>query len=118
MNLQEIPEEAVRRKAPDILPIPGLPAACRIEGESCREGGPLLPPQLTPMAEGLCCLADRGIDRLEQTGDDNLSFSIRSRSAPTVSGRKTPSVGGSAAAGCKSVWPRCKKGSVLWAFPT
>ena len=80
MNLQEILEEAVRRKASDILLIPGLPAAYKIEGVICREGEPLLPPQLTPMVEDLYCLANRAIDCLEQTGDDDFSFSIRNLS--------------------------------------
>lgn len=49
MELQEILARAVESEASDILLVPGLPVAYKIDGVIQREGERLLPDQLDPL---------------------------------------------------------------------
>lgn len=76
MDLREILAQAVRREASDILLIPGLPVAYKVNGMIVREGERLLPPQLDPMVEEMYRWAGRDIGKLDASGDDDFSFAL------------------------------------------
>ncbi|MEA5039457.1 MAG: PilT/PilU family type 4a pilus ATPase [Clostridiaceae bacterium] len=70
-------KEAVRREASDLLIIAGLPASYRIDGQIVHgEGKRLLPDDTHQLLTELYGLADRKIDRLIDTGDDDFSFAV------------------------------------------
>lgn len=77
MQLTEILTEAVRRDASDILLIPGLPVAYKVNGAIVREGERLFPGDLSVLVdEAYRLTGERGRERLDRTGDDDFSFAI------------------------------------------
>ena len=76
MSLLNILQEAVSRQASDVLLIAGLPVSYKIQGCLCRQGEVLMPKQTGALAEELYAMAGRPIDRLLETGDDDLSFAV------------------------------------------
>ena len=75
--MDEILAEAVARGASDILIIAGLPVSYKIRGHIVREGERLLPKDTAALAAALYHLAkDRPMPDLEQSGDDDFSFSV------------------------------------------
>lgn len=77
MDLMEILSEAVRQSASDVLLIPGLPVAYKINGVITRSGDRLLPDALRDLAfQAYAMAGDRPMDKLERTGDDDFSFAI------------------------------------------
>ena len=77
LNVQDILEEAVTRSASDILIVAGLPVSLKIGGRILRDEKRLLPDDTFELVNGLYEIAGREITRLENTGDDDFSFSVR-----------------------------------------
>lgn len=80
MGLQETLADAVGREASDILLVAGLPVALKLNGVIIREGERLFPDAIDAMVAEAYALAGRGMQRIEETGDDDFSFSIPSLS--------------------------------------
>ncbi len=74
--MQEILQQAVDRKASDILLVAGLPVAYKIKGVITREGERLLPQALSELVQQTYALAKREMDVLNETGDDDFSFGL------------------------------------------
>lgn len=76
-TISEILAAAVERGASDILVIAGLPVSYKISGQIVREGERLLPKDTAALTGELYALAGgRAIAPLEQSGDDDFSFSV------------------------------------------
>lgn len=76
MTMYEILEEAVAKRASDILLVAGLPVAYKIKGVITRSGERLLPHMLGELVEQAYALAKREMTVLSQTGDDDFSFGL------------------------------------------
>lgn len=76
MDVQTILTEAVRREASDVLLIPGLPVAYKVNGVIVREGDRLLPALLEELVAQAYRRAGRDSGRLMELGDDDFSFAL------------------------------------------
>ena len=77
MDLVEILTRAVEQGASDVLLIPGLPAAYKVNGVITREGDRLFPDVLDRLvAQAYALAGNRPMDRLDRTGDDDFSFAV------------------------------------------
>ncbi len=76
LTMYEILEEAVEKKASDILLVAGLPVAYKISGVITRSGERLLPQALGELVEQAYALAKREMTIIQQTGDDDFSFGL------------------------------------------
>lgn len=76
MELTQILSGAVTRNASDVLLIPGLPVAYKINGSIVREEIRLMPEELDRIVAQGYALAGRPMERLKQLGDDDFSFAL------------------------------------------
>ncbi|NBK21388.1 MAG: PilT/PilU family type 4a pilus ATPase [Spirochaetia bacterium] len=76
MTCLEILTEAVTRGASDALIVAGLPVSLKINGRIYRDEGKLHPQDTLELIRALYGMADRDITPLEDTGDDDFSFSV------------------------------------------
>lgn len=80
MNALEILQNAVECNASDIFLVPGTPCAYKINGKINHQGtSSLLPPDLAEIIGHIYSLANnRPMDKVNNTGDDDFSFSVKS----------------------------------------
>lgn len=76
MNLTDILQQAVQRRASDVLIIAGLPVSYKIQGRIQREGERLRPADTQALTAALYGAASRPTERLFTTGDDDFSFAV------------------------------------------
>ena len=77
MQLLEILQQAVERKASDILIIGGLPVSYKVRERICREGERLLPDDTARLVSEIYTMSGgRQIEPLLSSGDDDFSFSV------------------------------------------
>jgi len=68
---------AVDDKAADVFLIPGIPYSYRIDGEIISEGpDKILPMQMDKLIEQIYKIAKRSMQKAQETGDDDFSFSL------------------------------------------
>ena len=76
MNLIDILQQAVQRRASDVLIIAGLPVSYKIQGRIQREGERLRPADTQALTAALYGAAGRPTEPLFTTGDDDFSFAV------------------------------------------
>ena len=77
MDIKEILEEAIEKKASDILLVAGCGVAFKINNDVVEQDwGTLMPPETRKLIGEIYGLAGRDLERLDQEGDDDFSFSI------------------------------------------
>ena len=76
MTFQEILQNAVEKRASDIILVVGLPVAYKISGVITRDGERILPPMMSDLLEQAYALAKRPMDTLLESGDDDFSFGL------------------------------------------
>lgn len=76
-NAKELLEKAVRQNASDIFIVTGLPATMRINNSMVRvDEEKMMPPETEQFLKEIYNMAQRPMDRLKETGDDDFSFPI------------------------------------------
>lgn len=78
MDIKQLFAEAVERQASDIFLVAGLPASLKVRGEIRHTGTPLSAEDTTSLLEQIYRAAERPMDLLAGTGDDDFSFSLPS----------------------------------------
>lgn len=78
MDIQAILTRATQCGASDILVLAGLPIAYKVNGVILREGERLLPADTAELTQAVYALSTgRTMQILQDTGDDDFSFSVR-----------------------------------------
>ena len=92
---KELLEKAVAQKASDIFIVTGLPASMRVNHALLRvDDQRLMPRDTEQLLREIYALAERPMDQLLQTGDDDFSFPIPRclhDSVPAHTSREAPS---------------------------
>ena len=76
MEIKQLFAEAVERQASDIFLVAGLPASLKVRGEIRHTGSPLGAEDTAALLEQIYRAAERPMDLLAATGDDDFSFSL------------------------------------------
>ena len=77
ITAKELLEKAFQNKASDIFIVTGLPASMRINHNMVRlDDQKLMPPDTERFIKEIYALAERPMNRLRETGDDDFSFPL------------------------------------------
>lgn len=76
MEINQIFIEAVRQQTSDIFIVAGIPLSFKIRGEICPQGESLTPTDTSSILKNIYERANRNMNLLHETGDDDFSFSI------------------------------------------